>query len=169
MRKELSLNTQLISLREAISLLKQATTQATTLDLTYGGTRAHTLQQLIYSLRDIKYRLSGLKYKVSRSSQERRIGIDEICNMLQHEFEREEEEQYALSLQHAHGLLQNVQRYMHLKPTAEDRQEEIDNTVVKKFMIDLEAHNFPILTKNQYDILHSRLLQRLKDQQDELF
>jgi len=175
MRKELSLNTQLTSVREAISLLKQLVSNASILDLTYEGSRAHSLQQLIYSLRDIQYRLRGLKHKVARSSQERKLSIDEICDFLNSElnlsytFEDENEEQYIIGLQHAQDLLKNVQRYIHMKPTIEDKQEEADRAVVDKYILALKAHNFPVLTKSQCDILHNRLLQELEIQQNELF
>lgn len=75
MKNPVSLNTQLAKLREANNALKQIASQLSDLNQEFA---ASELKQVIYSLRDIQYKLRGIKQKIHRSAQTKNLSIIEI-------------------------------------------------------------------------------------------
>lgn len=178
MKKELSLNTQLTRLREINSLLKQNISLATSLDSFYGGNRGFQIQQFIYSLRDLQYRLRGLKIKVSRSTQVRRMSASEIYDSIDSqivnssiEFDDNIAEKYFSNLQQIQALLGTVVQYCNIHKSLEDLEEEKNQKVVDRFVEMLNKYNFPVLNKDQIELLRNTLIQKIEIQQsiDELF
>ena len=182
MKKELSLNTQLTKLREINSLLKLTVSPAIRLDSLYGGNRGFQIQQFIYSLRDLQYRLRGLKIKVSRSTQVRRMSVSEVYDSINSqlvnsstEFDDTAEE-YFSNLQQIQALLGTVVQYCNIHKSLEDLEEEQNQKVVNRFVEMLDEHNFPALNQSQIELLRDTLIQRLEMQSlqalstnDELF
>lgn len=179
MKKELSLNTQLTKLREINSLLKLTVSPAIRLDSLYGGNRGFQIQQFIYSLRDLQYRLRGLKIKVSRSTQVRRMSVSEVYDSINSqlvnsstEFDDTAEE-YFSNLQQIQALLGTVVQYCNIHKSLEEEQNQ---KVVDRFVEMLDEHNFPALNQSQIELLRDTLIQRLETQSlqalstnDELF
>lgn len=182
MKKELSLNTQLTKLREINSLLKLTVSPAIHLDSLYGGNRGFQIQQFIYSLRDLQYRLRGLKIKISRSTQVRRMSVSEVYNSINSqlvssliEFDSTAEE-YFSNLQQIQALLGTVVQYCNIHKSPEDLEEEQNQKIVDRFVEMLDEHNFPALNQSQIELLRNTLLQRFEMQplqavstDDELF
>lgn len=182
MKKELSLNTQLTKLREINGLLKLTVSPATRLDSLYGGNRGFQIQQFIYCLRDLQYRLRGLKIKVSRSTQVRRMSVSEVYNSINSqlvnssiEFDDTAEE-YFSNLQQIQALLGTVVQYCNTHKSLEDLEEEQNQKVVDRFVEMLDEHDFPALNQSQIELLRDTLIQRLEMQSlqtlstnDELF
>lgn len=182
MKKELSLNTQLTKLREINSLLKLTVSPAIRLDSLYGGNRGFQIQQFIYSLRDLQYRLRGLKIKVSRSTQVRRMSVSEVYDSINSQLVNSSTEfddiaeEYFSNLQQVQTLLGTVVQYCNIHKSLEDLEEEQNQKVVDRFVEMLDEYNFPALNQSQVELLRDTLIQRLETQSpqalstnDELF
>lgn len=180
-KKELSLNTQLTKLREINNLLKQSLSVASHLDSLYGGNRSFQVRQFIYSLRDLQYKLRGLKIKVSRSTQTRRLSVLEIHNQISTQLsnfastQNDVAKEYCSKLQQIQILLNTVIQYCGTHKSQEDFKEEQDREVVNNYVKRLDDLQFPQLDKDQIDILRDVLIEKLEtitasDQtKDELF
>lgn len=169
-KKELSLNTQLTKLREVNNLLKLTVTPALYLDSTYGGNRGYMIQQFIYSLRDLQYKLRGLKIKVSRSAQVRKMTVSEIYDTITNQISQSQvdfndtAEEYFSKLQNIQLLLNSVVQYCNLHKSLEDIEEDKDKKVVQNWLAQVDVLNLPTLSKSQIDILYDALIQRIESQ-----
>lgn len=179
-KKELSLNTQLSKLREINSTLKLARIDALNLDSRYGGNRGFQIQQFIYSLRDLQYKLRGLKIKVSRSSQVRKMSVAEIYDLIVRELSFLPSTtitdtvftDYSYKLQTVQILLGSVVEYCNLFKSPEDIKEDEDKEIIQQYVHLLEKYKFPVLNREQIEILRNTLLQKFEKQNieaDELY
>lgn len=136
MRKPLSLNTQLTKLRMVNNLLKQTIPEAVC--MTKNGfrdtSRCEELRQVIYSLRDIQYKLRGLKYNAHRSTQTRKMTIAEIRAYFESIFQSNAEvynycgEHYKENIHRAHAELASVEQFLQLKGIDIDLYSQNTNT-----------------------------------------
>lgn len=82
MRKKLSLNTQLKALQLSINNLKQLPDTAIELESQDAKDAISDIKQIIYSLRDIRYKLTGIDYMPVRHTQMTKYPIKEIRDRL---------------------------------------------------------------------------------------
>lgn len=122
MKKPLSLNTQLSKLRTVNNLLKQSIPEAIFVkangfkDTSY----CDEVKQVIYSLRDIQYRLRRLDdYTAHRSSQTRKMNIVEIREYLKSIYEDKDlgfGKLFRYNVFKAYTELGSVEQYLQLHP-----------------------------------------------------
>lgn len=131
MKRPLSLNTQLSKLRAVNNLLKQSIPEAIFVkangfkDTSY----CDEIKQVIYSLRDIQYKLRKLcNYTARRSSQTRKMNIVEIREYLKSIYENKDLEFGKLfrhNMFQAYTELGSVEQYLQLHP--EFTEQNIQN------------------------------------------
>lgn len=132
MKKPLSLNTQLTKLRIVNNLLKETAPKATFVkangfkDTSY----CEEIKQVIYSLRDIQYKLRGLSnYTAHRRAQTRKMSITEIREYLKSVYEDKDlgfNELFRHDIYKAYTELGSVEQYLQLnsKPITQNIQDD---------------------------------------------
>lgn len=132
MKKPLSLNTQLTKLRTVNNLLKQSISEAVYIkdngfkDTSY----SEEIKQVIYSLRDIQYRLRGLnKYSAHRKAQTRKMDIIEIRNYLKSLYSIENPgfgPNFRQNMFKSYDSLGSVEQYLQLNGQLNDNRIDTD-------------------------------------------
>lgn len=122
MKKPLSLNTQLSKLRMVNNLLKQSISEAVFVndngfkDASY----CYEIKQVIYSLRDIQYKLRHLdNYSANRSQQTRKMNIVEIREYLKSIYAGKDlgfGKLFRYNMFKAYTELGSVEQYLNLHP-----------------------------------------------------
>lgn len=168
-KSKMSLNTQLSALQLGITNLKKAIKlHSLNADQSYEAECVcDDIKQIIFSMRDIRYKLSGYEYKPIRMSQYRVYTISEIRSRLD---EYSKKEYITETIQHIYRdeciRLATVEQYLEIHPAKNAFRPSEFEKIVDDYIHAMITYNLPIVSLNEYKYICQRLKEKLEPQDE---
>lgn len=170
MKKRLSLNTQLKSLQDSINALNELIDIAGTPNTQEAKDALSDIKQIIYSLRDIRYRLTGKTYSPMRYSQLVSYSIKEVRNHLISYSKSQALDQFIKSACEQENLrLITVEEYLDLYPDKQNCKEDTEIELANKYIELIAQSGLPAPSQKLLKYICDEIQKQKFQQNDELF
>ena len=168
-KSKMSLNTQLSALQLGITNLKKAIKlHSLSADQSYEAECVcDDIKQIIFSMRDIRYKLSGYEYKPIRMSQYRVYTISVIFFFLDEYSKKEYITETIRQICKDECIrLATVEQYLEMHPAKNAFRPSEFEKIVDDYIHAMITYNLPIVSLNEYKYICQRLKEKLEPQDE---